>query len=123
MLSAKPLPGAGSWGQQFRHIGRVRENYLRATRTGVAEFSPDGCGYPGVPAKQSLVEYLDRTLAAFHGGLQSEREAVDWFGESWPLVRHINALVLHETLHHGQLILYARASGLKLPRSWDVWGE
>jgi uncharacterized damage-inducible protein DinB len=31
-------------------------------------------------------------------------------------------MLAHETLHHGQLILYARLLGKTLPPGWKAWG-
>jgi hypothetical protein len=36
--------------------------------------------------------------------------------------QHLMRMLAHETLHHGQWILYARLLEKKLPPGWKAWG-
>jgi len=47
---------------------------------------------------------------------------IDWFGDKLSLENHINALIQHEILHHGELVVYARTLELVFPKSWNIWG-
>jgi uncharacterized damage-inducible protein DinB len=47
---------------------------------------------------------------------------VQWEGESISLAEHLERLVAHETLHHGQWIVYVRLMGRSFPLSWAAWG-
>jgi uncharacterized damage-inducible protein DinB len=123
MLHQQPLPDVGSWAKQFRHLGRVQENYIQALKSGKTVFSYNGCSLPGVITKPSLIEYLSRLDSELHAALVSPVSTIDWFGESWSIDRHLQAMISHEILHHGQLILYARIAKFKLPKSWEAWGE
>lgn len=38
------------------------------------------------------------------------------------LEHHMRALIEHEILHQGELIVYIKALELKLPKSWSLWG-
>ena len=122
-LEQVPIQGAGSWGRQFRHMGRVEENYVVALRLGTVRFSTEGCSYAGAISKRGLIDYLSRMDILLAETVALGLTQVDWFGKLWSGERHLAALVSHEILHHGQLILYARASALRLPDSWKDWGE
>lgn len=122
-LHNQPVPKSGSWGKQFRHLGRVQENYIQAIKTGTTIFSPEGCTYSGQITKTSLLEYLKRLDDELLSSLHSPPPSINWFGEIWSVERHLQAMISHEILHHGQLILYARVGGVKLPKSWEAWGE
>ena len=39
------------------------------------------------------------------------------------MVSRLSRLLSHETLHHGQFIVYARQTNLKLHECWQAWGE
>ena len=122
-LSDRPIPSAGTWAQQFRHIARVKENYSAALKRGKVEFGVDGCSFSGSMSRSALLEYAAEMDKFLSHCIKDAKPAIDWFGESWSIERHLQALVSHDVLHHGQLILYARAAKLKLPKSWEVWGE
>ena len=48
---------------------------------------------------------------------------VSAFGEDLPAIDMLLALLRHENLHHGQIIAFAYASGIPLPKSWmSSWG-
>ena len=111
--------------KQFRHIARVHENYLQALETKKIAFGTDGCTYDGDSTKANLIDYFqrlqDQHSVAFQGLDSSSK--IDWFGEPKSLDMHFVSLLTHETLHHGQLILYWRALEHKFPESWSDWGE
>ena len=124
----------GSFWKQFRHMGRVQENYLAAIDTRKVDFSTDGASFGGRSIthpeatadldKQALLDYLQdvdlrltKRLAA--GPLP---ETIDWFGEPVGLAEHLFRLSSHETLHHGQWIVYCQILGRPFPKSWSIWG-
>lgn len=114
----------GSLWKQFRHIGRVHGVYLDAITSGAMTFSHSAGGYSGGASKSALATYFD-DLAARHSNAFrfSEPETIiDWFDEQVPLSIHLVRLLSHETLHHGQLMLYWRALGHPFPSSWASWG-
>jgi uncharacterized damage-inducible protein DinB len=122
----KMSPGAnlGPWWKQFRHVGRVQENYLNALATGTMKFGFEGTSYTGDPSNRSLdayLERLDRRLAALIKD-GSTREAVNWFGEPKSVDQHLLYLADHELLHHGQWIVYRKFLGGPFPKSWHLWG-
>lgn len=119
-------PGAnlGDFWKQFRHLGRVQENYVDALRTQKLVFGPQGCHYSGDVSKASLVTYLqtlDHQLQHELHNLNWE-DRIDWFGEQVDVFEHLSRMVGHENLHHGQFIVYMRLLDRKFPHSWNVFG-
>lgn len=105
--------------RQFRHIGRVRQNYLDGLQTGRMVFGRPS-RLASSDAKPDLAEYL----AATEGSSEIEaavarRDLVEWEGEG-PVqaVDHLDRLVQHEALHHGQLIVIIGHLGLEFPTGW-----
>lgn len=86
-------------------------------------FSPDGCTYAGEITKAALLEYLKRLDDELLSSLHSSPPSISWFGEKWSVQKHLQTMISHEILHHGQLILYARVAEVTLPQSWEAWGE
>lgn len=111
--------------KQFRHMGRVHENYLSALKTGQVNFDPADGSYAGKASAKYLNSYFEK-LEKYHintfAGLGSG-QVVSWFGEDVSPCIHLCRLLAHETLHHGHLILYWRALGHPFPESWANWGE
>lgn len=124
-LNWSPGAGVGTFAKQFRHVGRVQENYIAAFDTGVIQFSSVNAGYRGgdndIDALCSYLTHLDNRLRArletIDGGM-----TIDWFGEEVSLWEHLARLDSHETLHHGQWIVYCQLLGKPFPASWSVWG-
>ncbi len=111
--------------KQFRHIARVHENYLHALKTKQIAFGTEGCTYEGDSSQVALTDYFQRLQRQHSSAFQSfdSSSKIDWFGEPKSLDLHFLSLLTHETLHHGQLILYWRAMGRDFPESWSDWGE
>ena len=124
-LSFRIDASCGPLWKQFRHVGRVHENYMTALETRRIEFGIQGCSYHGDASQESLVAYFE-CLAERHRSLLKNLDpavTIDWFGKSASLSTHLTRLLTHETLHHGQLIIYRRAAGKEFPDSWSAWGE
>lgn len=123
-----PARNMGAMWKQFRHIGRVQEDYNDALSHLKIEFSTDRSSYDGGPCPKQLVKYLEhvdqemiKAIEEF-GQLEPENKKIDWFGESVALEIHLVRLISHETLHHGQWIMYGRSLDVKFPSSWKAWG-
>jgi hypothetical protein len=124
-LHSRLRPEFGPLWKQFRHIGRVHENYLHAMHTGKIEFGFRNCSYSGGASKEALLGYFDQ-LSHHHNCELMKTPAsmtIDWFGEATTMPIHVSRLMAHETLHHGQLILCWRALNKSFPESWGSWGE
>jgi uncharacterized damage-inducible protein DinB len=123
-LLKSPTPVLGSWWKQFRHIGRVQENYLEAVSKRTVRFGVEGASYTGGPSKESLIRYLVELDERINSLLDGNHQAIsiDWFGEKKSLSQHLLYLADHEILHHGQWIVYQKQLGGSFPKSWSVWG-
>jgi len=122
-LLSTPSDSLGSWWKQFRHMGRVQENYLEAVETGTVRFGIEGCSYSGGPSKVNLQKYLagldSRLMTCLKGDTGMK---IEWFGEQKSLGQHFMCLADHEVLHHGEWIVYRKQLGGSFPASWSTWG-
>ena len=127
-LLLSPSPNLGALWKQFRHIGRVQENYMSAYDTGVVKFSTEGARFdksaPALSGGDALLQYLKALDEELDQRLMRRNlpETIDWFGEEISAEEHFARLESHETLHHGQLIVYCQALNIPFPKSWSVWG-
>ncbi|MGA7420229.1 MAG: DinB family protein [Acidimicrobiales bacterium] len=122
-LSFTPGEGLGILGMQFRHLGRVECNYVLALRTGHIEFG-DPHKRADDPDLAGLLAYLQLADDELWSALKAlEWETViDWFGEPVDVDEHLHRMTQHETLHHGQLVVYVQALGRKFPTPWAAYG-
>jgi uncharacterized damage-inducible protein DinB len=119
-----PGPQLGAFWKQFRHVGRVQECYIDALSTGHVDYSPEGKSYDHGPSKvwlQSYLARLDEKLFELVEDVDWLAE-VDWFGAKVRIFDHMMRMVTHETLHHGQWVVYVRLMNKPFPDSWAVWG-
>ena len=83
--------------------------------------------------KKKLLAYLkssDRKIVSLLSDLteaELTNKTIDWRGthQAYGFVsteKHLSALIEHELLHEGELVVYFRLLGLKFPASWGVWG-
>jgi uncharacterized damage-inducible protein DinB len=123
-LDQAPGVGLGGFWKQFRHVGRIQECYLEALRSGRIKFDYENKRYRGGCSRDSLKAYLqelDRDLLRALEELDWHR-TIDWDGKSVNVFQHLMWMVSHETLHHGQWIVYARLMEKKMPPGWKAWG-
>jgi uncharacterized damage-inducible protein DinB len=123
-LAETPSPHLGPLWKQFRHVGRLQECYMEALNTKKVKFDYRNKRYRGGCSKNALRAYL----RALDRELIQTFERVDWNasiereGEMISVFQHLMRMLAHETLHHGQWILYARLLEKKLPHGWKAWG-
>ena len=118
-----PGPSLGPFWKQFRHVGRVQENYLGALETGRIRFDWTDT-YRDGPSRDALAAYLrsvDERLWRVLASVDEDLD-VDWDGERISIDVHLQRLIAHETLHHGQWVVYIRLTGGSFPPSWSAWG-
>jgi uncharacterized damage-inducible protein DinB len=123
-LAFTPGMNLGSFWKQFRHLGRVQENYLEALETGRVVFGFGNTTYRGDASRRTLVDYLDRVDQRLKHALTTFDPArrVDWFGTTVDACTHFTRMVDHEILHHGMFVVYVRLLGRSFPPSWTAWG-
>ena len=123
-LAFSPGPSVGPLWKQFRHIGRVQENFMDALKAGSAKFAPNG-SFDATADGGALMDYfhkLDDELRSLLSEIDPNKR-IDWFGEEQLSVfEHLMRMLSHETLHHGQLIVYCKLLGKPFPKSWIIWG-
>ncbi len=119
-----PGPRLGPLWKQFRHVGRVQECYMEALTTKKINFTPEGKSYDRGPQKEWLDDYLDRLDKGLFELMRDVdwTSEVDWFDEKVNLFEHLMRMESHETLHHGQWIVYLRLLEKPFPESWAAWG-
>ncbi len=118
-----PNENQGPLWKQFRHLGRVHENYAEALESHRVNFSK-GKSYRAGASKQALLAYLrglGEELSKRSVGLSPDL-LIDWFGDAVPVDQHFVRLAEHEVLHQGQLIVYLHSLKKDFPESWGVWG-
>src|SRR3989338_1996246 len=121
----------GTLGEQFRHMARVRFQYAEAIETKKVDTVIEKIDPAVAKSKVKLVELWEKAnqklLNVLEGPNSSELESTmidwkHWGADEMNIHDHLNALMDHETLHNGQIIVYMRTMGSKFPKSWEAWG-
>src|SRR3989338_2316659 len=113
----------GNLGKQFRHIGDVQLCYSEAIKTEKISFSNYKKDYSIENSKEKLKSFLKEVDKQMLKLIEKNPQVIiDWFGDKLSLENHINALIQHEILHQGELIVYVRTLELAFPKSWNIWG-
>lgn len=121
----------GTLGEQFRHMARVRFQYAEAIETKKISDVIEKIDQEVAKSKARLIELWEKTnkkLLAVLENIDPEKlknTIIDWkhWGiDEMNIHNHFNALMDHETLHNGQIIVYLRINDLKFPESWKAWG-
>jgi uncharacterized damage-inducible protein DinB len=119
----------GPFWKQFRHVGSCQECYLEALKESKVEFKYEDKGYVGGASRSKLKKYLKRLDKKLFKEIEDFSESdwtkgIFWSEDYKPTVyEHLMNLVQHETLHHGEWIVYVFLGGFKFPESWGtIWG-
>ena len=121
----------GTLGEQFRHMARVRLQYAEAIENKKVEATKETIDPSIAKSKARLIELWEKVNQIIPQILQKmsaeelENLKIDWkhWGvDSMDIYSHLQALIDHENLHNGQIIIYIRTQGLKFPESWKAWG-
>lgn len=123
-LAYSPGQNLGPLWKQFRHLGRIQENYADALDSGTIRFTVDRARGQEARHQAALHDYLcslDQELFDRVTGLDFSR-TIDWFGQSVGVYEHLMRLASHETLHHGQWVVYLKLLDKNFPPSWSAWG-
>ncbi|HDQ16799.1 MAG TPA: DinB family protein [Candidatus Vogelbacteria bacterium] len=121
----------GTLGEQFRHMARVRFQYAEAIETKKVDNVIEKIDPEVAKSKCKLIELWEKANQKLLAVLQNansddlENTTINW--KHWGVDEmnihdHFNALMDHETLHNGQIIVYLRTMELKFPKSWETWG-
>lgn len=121
----------GTLGEQFRHMARVRFQYTEAIETKKVSDTIEKIDPTVAKSQVRLIELWEKAnkkllnVLAKMSSDEVENTIIDW--KHWGIDEmnihdHLNALMDHETLHNGQIIVYLRTMELKFPKSWEAWG-
>ena len=136
MLSSEQLgltvgKNMGTLGEQFRHMIRVRFQYTEAIENKKVDNTIEKIDPDVAKSKAGLIELWEKAnkklLAVLENADPNELENTminwkHWGVDEMNIHDHLNALMDHETLHNGQLIVYLRSNDLEFPESWNIWG-
>src|SRR3989344_4956629 len=123
-LSFKVGDNVGTLGQQFRHLVRVDDQYISAIENRKVENNRKKLDFPIEKSVQKLLEQFetdDERLFSVINQIGDEDIKIDWsyWGEKeLTLSEHLEAMVEHEILHHGELIVYFRILNKQFPDRW-----
>ena len=117
----------GTLGEQFRHMIRVRFQYAEAIETKKVDDVIEEIDTVVAKSKTMLLELWEKANKKLLNVLENTNTdlIIDWkhWGvDSMDITDHLNALMDHETLHNGQIIVYLRTMGFPFPKSWEAWG-
>ena len=91
-LDLRLIPQCEPLWKQFRHMGRVHENYLSALTFGQVKFDTLGGSYDGKASKLDLNDYFER-LEKCHcdifANIRSD-QVVSWFGDDVRPIIHLS---------------------------------
>ena len=121
----------GTLGEQFRHMIRVRFQYAEAIENKKVDNTIEKIDPEVAKLKAKLIELWERANQKLLAALENtnpeqlENSMINW--RYWGVDKmnihdHFNALMNHETLHEGQIIVYLRTHDIKFPESWKAWG-
>lgn len=118
-----PRPGLDTFGKHFLEMAEVQKAYIKALETGKIDFSVGNYDQPEIYKKKSKLkahlkkmdDYMVRTLK----GIKDVNKEIDWgLGKENPnVLEHLQFLIQHEILHHGQLVAFAYLFSLPIPES------
>lgn len=121
----------GALGEQFRHMIRVRFQYAEAIENKKVDNTIEKIDPVVAKSKTELIELWEKAnkklLAVLENTNPDELENMminwkHWGVDEMNIHDHFNALMDHETLHEGQIIVYLRTHDIKFPESWKAWG-
>jgi len=116
----------GTLGEQFRHMARVRLQYSEAVKTKKVEQTKETIDPSITKSKEKLIELWEKVNKKIPQILEKmsvkelENLKIDWKHwsvDSMDIYSHLQALIDHENLHNGQIVVYVRTMDLKFPES------
>ena len=123
-----PRPGLDTFGKHFLEMAEVQKSYTKALETGKIDFSVGNYAQPEIYEKKSKLrvhfkktnDYMVRALK----NIDDVNREIDWeLGKENPnILEHLQFLIQHEILHHGQLVAFAYLFSLPIPESMvNAW--
>lgn len=123
-LQFTPGEGQGPLWKQFRHLGRVHENYADALWSGTLKFDPKLGTFGASTTAPELKKYLEAVDQKMRATLTTlgPGKKIRWGKLNLPVSAHVHNMTDHEVLHQGQWVIYMNGLKKPFPKSWSVWG-
>ena len=118
-----PRPGLDTFGKHFLEMAEVQKAYIRALETGKIDFSVGNYDQPVIYRNKSKLrahfKKMDNYMVRVLKGIKEVNREIDWgLGNENPnVLEHLQFLIQHEILHHGQLVAFAYLFSLPIPES------
>lgn len=123
-----PRPGLDTFGKHFLEMAEVQNSYIRALETGKIDFSVGNYEQPEIYKKKSNLaahfEKMDDFMVEVLRSIKDVNRKIDWGleKENPNILEHLQFLIQHEILHHGQLVAFAYLFNLPIPESMvETW--
>lgn len=118
-----PRPGLDTFGKHFLEMAEVQKAYIKALETGKIDFSLGNYDQPEIYKKKLKLrahfKKMDDYMVNVLKGITDVNREIDWgLGKNNPnVLEHLQFLIQHEILHHGQLVAFAYLFSLPIPES------
>ncbi len=118
-----PRPGLDTFGKHFLEMAEVQKAYIKALETGKIDFSVGNYDQPEIYKKKLKLrahfKKMDDYMVNVLKGIKDVNREIDWgLGKENPnVLEHLQFLIQHEILHHGQLVAFAYLFSLPIPES------
>ncbi len=118
-----PRPGLDTFGKHFLEMAEVQKSYVRALETGKIDFSVGNYDQPEIYDTKSKLrahfKKMDDYMVKVLENVEDVDREIDWeLGKENPnILEHLQFLIQHEILHHGQLIAFAYVCDFPIPKS------
>ena len=133
-LEYKPHEKSMTLGRLAQHIARIPGQISAMAMEDVFEFTPDKMQDPGAPTKDNILELFEKSLADALERLPSidnEKAMATWKlivggreAMVLPRIAMVRAMLMNHLYHHrGQLGVYLRLTGAKVPSSYGPSGD
>ena len=118
-----PRPGLNTFGKHFLEMAEVQKAYTKALETGKIDFSVGNYEQPKIYMKKSKLrahfKKMDDYMVSILERIKDVNREIEWgLGKDNPnVLEHLQFLMQHEILHHGQLVAFAYLFSLPIPES------
>lgn len=118
-----PRPGLDTFGKHFLEMAEVQKSYTKALETGKIDFSVGNYDQHEIYEKKSKLRAhflkMDEQMVTVLKRIKVIDRRIDWgLGEDNPdILEHLQFIIQHEILHHGQLVAFAYLLSLPIPES------
>jgi len=118
-----PRPGLDTFGKHFLEMAEVQKSYIKAIETGKIDFSVGNYDQPAIYKNKSKLEAHFKNMDDYMGmvlrNIKDVKRKIDWGleKENPNILEHLQFLIQHEILHHGQLVAFAYLFNIPIPES------